>query len=83
MLFISRCRQCVAVCMQGSTVPGCLYIGVNKGRLFVCRCRQCQVVCLQVLLTGKSINFLRQVCRDLTSIDGRNQALTVDVKHGW
>lgn len=34
----------------------------------------------RILLTGKSINFLRQVCQDRTSIRGREAAMAVDMK---
>lgn len=34
----------------------------------------------RILLTGKSINFLRQVCQDRTPIRGRDAAMAVDMK---
>ena len=37
---------------------------------------------LQILLTGKSINFLRQVCQDRTPTRGRDLAMNMDMKHG-
>ncbi|XP_070173338.1 gamma-tubulin complex component 3-like isoform X2 [Littorina saxatilis] len=36
----------------------------------------------RILLTGKSINFLRQVCQDRTAIRGRDSAMNTDIKHG-
>ncbi|XP_076435742.1 gamma-tubulin complex component 3 homolog [Babylonia areolata] len=35
----------------------------------------------RISLTGKSINFLRQVCQDRTPIMGRDAAMSVDSKH--
>ena len=37
---------------------------------------------LQILLTGKSINFLRQVCQDRTPTQGRDLAMNMDMTRG-